>query len=275
MGETLVCGVVASMGGGWELVQRLVDGADKRWRARNATGRKGPHLGEEGRDDRRIPLRDCRRPRNGWFGLTILAALVFLTISIASADDYQGKGHLKHDAWKQLNVLLTTLNERCVPEVVLGTLIERLFESARVTPVIAFGSEFQNAKRRFQNGRWHEHIQDELYLMVTMGCMPEVEDWGLVVGHVVYAGATFYAFDRHSGSHRSWGGPYHKFGDAGVLELGGVARDYLTIVVAEALDDYLEANLGSREAVVAYRGDYPREANITKMVGPIGSKASP
>ena len=270
MRETLLCGVPASMGGGWELVQRLSDGAGKRWRARNATGREGARIRQESRDDG-TGLRNRRRPRNGWFGLTILAALALTAACTANGQDYRGKQALKQDGWNQLNVLALSMNPRCMPEKVLGEQIEMRFAPTHITPLISLDEDY-TVDDQFLHEKWHGHIQDDLYLRVVMSCMPEIGDWGVVLGFVVHTRAEWYQYDQNTGSFRSWGAGSVAFGDTGVISIGLLAMDYLTAVMAETLDDYLEANLGTKEAVIAHRGDYPREKKLTEAWGPIGAK---
>ena len=56
------------------------------------------------------------------------------------------------------------------------------------------------------------------------------------------------------------------------MSIGLLAIDYLTFVMAENLDNCLEANLGTKEAVITHRGEYPREKTLTEMWGPVGAK---
>ena len=110
--------------------------------------------------------------------------------------------------------------------------------------------------------------------MVVMYCMAEIGNWRVVTGFIVHARADWYAYDRNSGSFRSWGHGVQTFGEAGVMSTGVLALDVLTLVMAEALDDYLEVNLGTREAVIANRGEYPPEQHLTELRGPMGAKVS-
>ena len=109
-----------------------------------------------------------RRTPRSRFAAHLVAAVAFVAACTASASDYEGSQHLRHDGWEHLNVLATTLNERCVSEDLLGRLIEARFRAARTTPAIAFRSQFANDDGAFDSERWYEHIRNQLYLKVAM-----------------------------------------------------------------------------------------------------------
>ena len=272
MGEILLYGLAASIRGGLEPRRRLGNGAERRRGPRTASGRKRAGTkGEGGFRDAGTSLRAFGTRGKGWFCRQVLVSLALTVAFTANADDYTGRTKLKRDGWERLNVLAVSLNSRCFPEENLIEQIEKRFAPTKITPLIAGFSDYA-PDDRFVYEKWHEHIQDELYLKVGLGCVPEIGDWGVVLGFVVHAKSEWYKFDRNSGSFRSWGHGNEAFGEAGRSSIGALVLDYLTVLMGTRLDEYLEANLGSKEAVIAHRGEYPREKKITGLWGPIGAK---
>ena len=265
-GEGPIQGVGSNRNGA---VHAVTDARGANLYPRRAAGRWAPGGSWHQREATRRPLRPALdRARS-----TVLAALALAMACAASAKDYTGARHLKHNGWERLHVLVTLLTDDCGGERDWSESVRKVFRSAHVTPVISFHSQFERKDGGLEQARWRDHTQDEVYLLFDIGCIPRVENWGIVVGSTIYVGAAFYAWDAESGSHRSLGHPVRAFGEAGILKAGATTVDYVILALGEVLDRYLKANLGSAEAVVAYRNAYPDEARLKRIFGPFGVKS--
>ena len=230
----------------------------------------------------RMAHRGPREGGEGRAGRMLLAALVAAAACTVCADELAERHHvLKRDGWERLNVYAETRNDECLPERGLKELIEERFAPTRITPIFKFWSDFSH-NERFDRESFVEHYRDEPhFLHVDMGCYANVDDI-IRVGHFSYVSATFYQYEPDTDHFRSWGLPEAHFTATSLIwpELKIFDRftlaDLLTYALADVLDLYLAANLGSWEAVIAHRGDYPREEVIARVIGePLGAKRSP